>query len=248
MAIMKEKLVRLDSHIMEYIGKTEGKASNTDTTDSEKLLSAVEERNHQRVEDILSQNKGKKIINYEGKRKGVKTSALEIAAIQDDLYMIKLLLKNGAKPLRKPSHKDNLSIEKKINVYTARSSPAYITMAYYLVDKKKRKDFVLQSFELVEELTEVINKERSIIWKEKFISIIKRLKTFSVDIVNCCHSVDEVKWLLGGGYYDRHDDDEGICQTFMMGSTFKQLLTFDRNAKHFPIAEKAIETEHKEVC
>ncbi|XP_077998424.1 short transient receptor potential channel 4-like [Glandiceps talaboti] len=259
MAITKEDLVPLDECSTEYVQLCENTGLGTENSIQEDFLSAVEKSNYARVEEILSQHQCAELCSYQGKRKGISIKALEIAAKRDDFFMIKLLLENGANLLERPDFDDPTTLmEEKINMYSAVSSPAYITMTYLYLERKNSKeegkknskeefkDFMQTAFHLIEELNDLLKEEISLIWKAKIAALQHRLKVFTLHVLQCCHSVNEVKWLLGGGYYDTHDDkdDHSLCDG--RHYTLLSMLTLERRPKRFLIAEKAIATEQKE--
>ncbi|XP_077993916.1 transient-receptor-potential-like protein [Glandiceps talaboti] len=255
MAIWDKELVCLDVVCKEYIRCLDDDIVSSITSREEEFFSAVEDSNYSLVKTIMSQDHNQVLVNYKRQRNGMSTSALEIAARKNDFYMVDLLLDGGAKLLQKTDLNDPAtSIEEKINMYSAISSPAYITMSYiHMVGIGSDKctdgmyeDFLQTAFELIKELEKNMNNENAIIWKEKYEAIQADLTTFTLEIMNCCNSTDEVKWLLGGGCYDDYDDvnEGGLCHGKC--DTFASLLTLKRRPKCFVIVQKAIATNQKE--
>ncbi|XP_070537219.1 uncharacterized protein [Ptychodera flava] len=113
-------------------------------------------------------------INLKGRLDGIETTALETASVNNDFYMVKLLLDHGAEALEDKPPKDNEE-RTKIQHYSALSSPAYISLSY-LRDKRNaenKKNCLEVAFELEHKLSIIVNEEASQTLKVLYIIFIK---------------------------------------------------------------------------
>ncbi|XP_070536443.1 short transient receptor potential channel 4-like [Ptychodera flava] len=119
--------------------------------------------------------------------------------------------------------------------------------AYSQCCRSSVKDCVQVAFELVQEMTEFLHRQKLNIWKrhyDAFNDTIERLTAFSIELLSCCYTADEVRWFMEGGFYDHRrctcECCFGICKLERLTS-----CTYDRDPKRFIIAEKAIQTKQK---
>ncbi|XP_077979438.1 short transient receptor potential channel 6-like [Glandiceps talaboti] len=131
------------------------------TRDEAELLDKVDSGDVKGVSELLQNGSPYVNINCEGKRCGKLVTPLQIAAVNNDFSMIKLLLENGANHLDKPStaksngkSRDILEDDSRLEAYHALCSPCYISQA--------QDDPIVTSMELSAEL-QTLSKSRDII-------------------------------------------------------------------------------------
>ncbi|XP_070536460.1 transient-receptor-potential-like protein isoform X2 [Ptychodera flava] len=244
-------LVNLSESVRNYLGE-QNRARQGVNKVAENFLTAVERGNHEEVKRLLESQEVD--VNYKGKRRDIETTALQIAAERNDFYMVKLLFSKDAIELDKERILGpNKTIEEKIYAYGAISSPAYISIHYLCTVENDDlccscsgtsvKDCVQEAFELVENMKEFVRREKLKVWEDlfkRFNGYLQRLEDFTIELLNCCRTRDEVRWFLGGGFYNNTCNciDFETCRKVMS-------CTYDRNPKHLITVEKAIETRQK---
>ncbi|XP_070536444.1 transient-receptor-potential-like protein [Ptychodera flava] len=254
MSLTVSSLVKLSESVRRYLGE-QNRAGLGVNTVAENFLTAVERGNYAEVKRLLESKLVD--VNYEGRRRDVQTTALQIAAERNDFYMVKLLFLKGAKELavgRVLDSSKTVAIKEKIYAYGAISSPAYLIMHYLqlrenedLSSRCRRsgdvKDYVQEAFELVKSMKEFVRKEKLTVLKdlyETFNGYIKRLEDFPVEILNGCRTPNEVRWFLEGGCPYK-------CCNCINFETCRSVMSriCDRDPKHLITMEKAIDTKQK---
>ncbi|XP_070537047.1 uncharacterized protein [Ptychodera flava] len=142
MSLTVSSLVNLSVSVQHYLEEQNRGQPDVNTT-GENFLTAVERGNYAGVKWLLESKLVE--VNYEGRRGGMQTTALQIAAERNDFYMVKLLFRNGAKELalkRILGSVKNMPLQEKIYAYGAISSPAYLIMHY--LQLRENDDFSRQ--------------------------------------------------------------------------------------------------------
>ncbi|XP_070564771.1 short transient receptor potential channel 5-like [Ptychodera flava] len=169
-----------------------------------KLLHLVEQGDVKAVSDYIKEVPGLN-VNYEGLWRQHMATPLQIAAEQDNIHMIDLLLRYKATlnkhylstkdMTRLMNHyKDDYGVNlnfQTLKVYQARSSMAYIAMT--------SEDPMIEIFKIKQELEERYHKSQIYcFYVKEYKGLRGRVEQFALDLVGCCESLSEVKMLLQG--------------------------------------------------
>ncbi|XP_006825567.1 short transient receptor potential channel 5-like [Saccoglossus kowalevskii] len=161
----------------------------------EKLLDLTEKGDVLGVRNVLK-NQPNLDINYEGTRRSYKVTALQLAAENDHLHMIDLLLRNGATQIDETRilNLDERCVSnslQRLKHYAALSSPAYISLT--------KKDVIATAFDLRLKIDRMrILSDFEGTFKCEYEELIMKLATFSSQILSFCKDSPEVDVLLEG--------------------------------------------------
>ncbi|XP_077863144.1 short transient receptor potential channel 4-like [Saccoglossus kowalevskii] len=161
------------------------------------FLRAVIDQDSEKVENLLQATKVD--VNCEGRRDMQVVSALQIAAENNDFYMVKQLLDHGAKrlvALDPPNdHCEDLSTcLRRLSVYRAISSPAYMSLS--------SDDPMHEAFVLADELHK-LSKSNGIydICKGQYRQLENQVARFAHALLDNCMTTNEVVTLLHGSHH-----------------------------------------------
>ncbi|XP_070556050.1 short transient receptor potential channel 4-like isoform X2 [Ptychodera flava] len=242
----------IDDYLEAVVDKNSKVTQNQNEGNFKKLMDAVSEGNMEKAEKVLEDHptlSSSKQNTY----RGIKTSALQIAAENNNFPMVELLFD---KPLE-----DDIDgpIDQTVSLQSALSSPAYICISYLHsqtengqkvgnVDNEdgpnnpqetlkpcpqdNKSHFLENAFKRSQKLTQLVSVLDYTVWKETLERLEENLTMFTVEILNSCITVDEVGKLLEG----EHDNScQDYCNHFVC----------DRVNKELSLANMAIETKQK---
>ncbi|XP_070556048.1 short transient receptor potential channel 4-like [Ptychodera flava] len=202
-----------------------------DDRDFIELMDAVSEGNVREVGELINNESSKDARKKRKTYRGITTSALQMAAENNDFPMVELLFDN---PLEGQIEGP---IDQRVSLQSALSSPAYICISYlHSQTKNGQKDnkshFLQDAFERSKQLTQLVSVLDYTVWKETLERLEENLTMFTVEILNSCITVDEVGKLLEG---ENDNSRQDYCNHFVC----------DRVNKELSLANKAIETKQK---
>ncbi|XP_070537216.1 short transient receptor potential channel 4-like [Ptychodera flava] len=218
------------------LGKKTENYEQVTPEEDERFLTLVQNSDYAEVEKMLSMSCVD--INLKGRLDGIETTALDTASVNNDFYMVKLLLDHGAEALEDKPPKDNEE-RTKVQHYSALSSPAYISLSY-LRDKRNgenKKNCLEVAFELEHKLSIIVNEESSPTLKEEYQKLQQQLQAFTLELLNCCRDEKEIPLLLRG---HNNTEEKQKCRLDFLSN-----FTYDYNSE-LTVAKLAIGTKQKE--